>query len=857
MSRDGSAVFRRCLTTIVLTLALGTPTIVSAASPSAAAAPAARINEHIDEAQRVELKGLVPRAVTRATDLGPADRALAVERVVMVLGSSPEQEVALAQFLRNVQTRGRPEYHQWLTPDAFGQRFGVAPADLATVRTWLQSKGFRLESQSASRRTIVLSGTMGQLNDAFDAGMHQYRWNGEPHLSNSKNPTIPKALSAVVRGFASLHDFRLQPQLVRSTVRPQTNVSNGVHTLGPGDFAIIYDLSNTYAAGTNGTGRTIAVIGRSDVQSADINNFRSMFGLPAALPTVVLAGSDPGLVANDQTESDLDLEWAGGIAPDAALKFVTTASTRTTDGVLLSAQYAVEHNVADVISVSYSGCEATSDVSGGTTFFNQLWQQAAAQGTSVFVSSGDSGAAGCDASSSTTATHGLGVNQICTSPYATCVGGTQFAADVSSPGTYWSSTNTPGTDASALSYIGESVWNQSGTTSGGSDLWSSGGGKSIYFAKPAWQLSTGVPSDGYRDVPDVAFNASGAHDPYLIYSSDGNTSSTLEGVGGTSASTPSMAGVAALLIQAQGGRVGSFNPTLYGLSALQASGGAAVFHAVTSGNNSVPGQAGFSASTSDPVYNQATGLGSIDGGVLIAHWRDFAGSSSGLSPTSVVVPAATTVSSATLTLPTTTSWSATITGGSGWLSLTPTSGTGSAPLTFSTTTNTASTSRTATITIDGQALTITQAAANGAAGQLQLSATGLSFGADVVGNPSAGQTVLISNSGGTSLTLGSISITGSAQADYSDTGTCSAGLVLVPGASCFLRVVFDPSTAGTRSATLQIGTISLALSGTGQPLAGNAPLPPWSYLLMAAALLISVAVRRRALPTTGARVGSR
>jgi subtilase family serine protease len=193
---------------------------------------------------------------------------------------------------------------------------------------------------------------------------------------------------------------------------------------------------------------------------------------------------------------------------------------------------------------------------------------------------------------------------VCSSPYSTCVGGTEFTADISAPSTYWSTTNTAGTYASALQYIGEAVWNQSGTVSDGSDLWSSGGGASIYFAKPAWQLTTGVPSDGYRDVPDVALNASSAHDPYLIYSSDGNSSSTLEGIGGTSAAPPAMAAIAALVTQSQGGRVGSFNPPLYGLSEQQTHGGAAVFHPITSGNNTVPGQTGFTASVTDPIYNQ-------------------------------------------------------------------------------------------------------------------------------------------------------------------------------------------------------------------------------------------------------------
>jgi subtilase family serine protease len=832
----------------LLGLLLALSPALSPAASVAAAGPVARIAGPIEESQRVELKDATPRALSASTDLGAADPALPVERVVVVLGASAAQEADLVQFLRNVQTRGRPEYHHWLTPAAFGQRFGVAASDLAIIRAWLQSRGFQLQAQTPSRRSIVFSGTIGQLNESFGTRMHQYRWHGERHLSNSMNPTIPRALSAVVRGFASLHDFRLRPQFVHSRLRPETDLTNGAHALGPGDFAIIYDLATTYARGIRGSGSTIAVIGRSDVESVDISNFRSTFGLSTSQPAVVLAGSDPGFVANDQTESDLDLEWSGGVAPSASLKFVTAASTSTTDGVVLSAQFAVEQNLADVITVSYGSCETSADISGGTTFFNQLWQQAAAQGTSVFVSSGDSGAAGCDAPTSVTATGGAAVNQLCSSAYSTCVGGTEFTADIATPSTYWNGGNTPVTLASALQYIREAAWNESGTVSGGSRLWASGGGTSLYFTKPAWQLSTGVPSDGRRDVPDVAFNAAANHDPYLIFSSDSNSSSTLEGIGGTSAAAPSLAGIAALVIQQQGGRVGSFNPILYSLSARQAAGGAAVFHTITRGNNSVPGQAGFSASSGDPVYNQATGLGSLDAGALVAHWGDYVAATAGLTPTNVVLPAAASIGSAALALPSTTAWSALVGGGgAGWLTVTPTSGKGSTPLTYSASANSSAAARSGTITVDGQVLTVTQAASSGAA-QLSLSSSALSFGTDEIGMTTAAQTLLVSNTGGANLTLGTIGITGAARTDYTGSGSCSAGLVLAPGASCFLQVSFAATATGARAAALQIGPASVALSGAGEPpsASSDGPLPLWSYALLGASLMLITASRRRA-----------
>jgi pseudomonalisin len=828
------------------------------ASP-AAAPPGAMISEPIDESQRVELKGQMHQALRESRDLGAADPQTRADRIIMILHGSAAQDADLEQFLKAVQTRGRPEYHRWLTPSAFGQRFGVAAADLGAVRAWLESKGFRIEEPPAGGRALIFSGLIGQVNDALRARMHRYLWHGEEHLANAANPSIPQAFAGVIVGFASLNDFRRQPQSIRGQIRPQYTSSSGAHYLAPGDFATIYDLVTPYAQGLTGLGRSIAVIGRSSVSTGDLSDFRADFGLSSALPTFIYANSSstpPPLVSGDELESDLDLEWSAAVAPSAIIKFVTTASTGVSDGIDLSAQWSVSNNLADVISLSYGSCESTGDVSGGTTFYQQLWQQAAAQGTSVFVSAGDSGAAGCDTDSSTSATHGLGVNALCTSSDDTCVGGTQFNADVSSPSTYWRANNTAGTDASAISYIPEVVWNQSGAVSGGADLYASGGGASIYFAKPAWQLAQGVPSDGQRDVPDLALNASSAHDPYLIVTSDGYPAGTVAAVGGTSAGAPSMAGIAALIVQSQNGRVGNFDPVLYGLSALELNGGPAVFHLITSGNNSVPGQTGFSASTADPTYNQATGLGSIDGAQLIGHWNEVT-PVYGLSPTTAVIRAAVSVGSATLVLPSTTSWSAAVGGGgAGWLSVTPASGTGSAQLTYGATANPDTTARSGTITVAGQVLTVTQAAATAASGnaaQLSVSTSTVGFGVDPLGEPSAGQRVLVSNTGNASLTLGTISLGGGAPGDFSDSGSCATGLVLGAGASCYLNVIFDPTALGSRTASLQIGisgggSASVSLSGTGLPDASastDGPLPLWAYALLALTLF-ALASRRRA-----------
>lgn len=831
------------------------PRVAAPAGSPAQALPVARITTPIDESRRAELKGQIHRALRDSEDLGAADSRLRAERIILLLRASAAQEADLAQFLKDLQTRGRPDYHRWLTPGTFAQRFGVAAADLAAVRAWLESKGFSIDEEPAGSRALIFSGTIGQVNDAFATRIHRYRWHGELHTANGTNPSVPSALAGVIVGFASLNDFRHRPQWIQTQRTPQYTDGSGKHYLAPGDFATIYDLTSPYAQGITGTGRSIAVIGRSSVQSTDLGNFRSAFGLSSTLPSVVIANSKnaaPPVVPGDETESDLDLEWSAAIAPSAAVKFVTTASTMFSDGVDLASQWAVSNDLADVITVSYGSCESPGNVSGGTTFYHQLWQQAAAQGTSVFVSSGDSGAAGCDPASASSATHGLGVNLICTSPYSTCVGGTQLSADVANPGTYWNSSNTAA-HASARSYIPEVVWNESGT-----NLDASGGGASIYFAKPEWQLATGVPSDGLRDVPDMALNAAAQHDPYLIYSSDNaQKTSNLEAIGGTSASAPSMAGIAALLAQKENGRVGNFNPVIYGLAQLQANGGALVFHLITSGNNSVPGQTGFAASAADPTYDQASGLGSVDGAMLIAHWNDFVATTAGLSPTTAVIPATETIGSATLTLPSTTSWSAVVAGASGgWLSVSPAGGTGSAALSFAAAANPTPSARSATITIDGQVLTVTQAAAHAGSGNapaISLSSSSVNFGADPISTAVSSQRLLVSDDGNAALTLGAISLSGAAAGDFSDSGTCTAGLVLNPGASCYLIITFDPSAVGARTADLLIGiagggSASVSLSGTGSPGAGDSdgPLPLWSYALLASLLLV-MSVRQRRL----------
>ena len=613
--------------------------MVCASAGTALAQARQRIAQRVDNRKLMRLPGTTHPLATRVNDRGRVAGGVAMDRMLLVLKSSPEQEAALEQLLAEQQDPASPHYREWLTPRQFGERFGASQGDLDVLANWLQERGFRVNGVAEGRRTLEFSGTARQVEEAFQTEIHQYDVNGERHSANATDIAIPEALAPVVGGIRSLHDFPVHPLYRRA---PAFNISSSVHAIGPYDFAAIYNVAALWNLNYDGTGQTIAISGHTNIKLSDVTTFRSYFGLPANNPQIVVNGADPGIIgADEETEADLDVEWSGAVARGATVQFVVSKSTRTTDGVDLSNVYIVDHNAASAISLSFGACEAQLGVAGNA-FYSSLWAQAAAQGISVFVSSGDTGSAGCDVplaldgkgkNITQPASGGLAVNGLASTPYNVAVGGTEFNE---AAGSYWNSAM-DAHRASASGYIPEVVWQESSyTTPGasGNNLYAGSGGVSGVYANPAWQTGPGVPSadplaagQHHRYLPDVSLSAAG-HDAYII-----EQEGALYLVGGTSASSPAFAGIMAIINQHTGTRAGNPNARFYALAAQAP----AVFHDVTSGTIAVPcagGSPGCSAKapstniglmngySAGPGYDLATGLGSVDAFNLANYWSN-------------------------------------------------------------------------------------------------------------------------------------------------------------------------------------------------------------------------------------------
>lgn len=609
------------------------------------------VTQPVNESNITVLKGNIHPLARPQFDIGGAPPNLPLDRMLLVLKRSPEQDVALKTLLDQQQDKSSQNFHRWLTPDEFGSAFGPSDPDIQAVISWLLTHGFQVNRVARGRTMIEFSGNQAQLQQAFHTSIHRYAVNGELHWANDSDPQIPAALAPVVAGVHTLHNFQKKPMLVRTNQQfaithnpgstPTVTGAGGQHFLAPGDFNKIYNVPPTLT----GLGATIAVVGRSNINAQDISDFQSIFlGAPINPPVLVLNGEDPGNLGasgdpvgqNEEAEAVLDNTWSSSLATGATVKFVVSATTDTTDGVDLSELYIVDNNLADVMTESFGSCEAffTNAQAQGVEL---LAEQAAAEGITYTLSTGDTGSAGC-ARGSTIGPASISV--LASTRFNVAVGGTQFN-DTANPAKYWNSSQAA--IVTALSYIPENVWNESS----GTNLAATGGGVSTIFPKPSWQ--TGVTAnDSFRDIPDVSL-AAAAHTPYLICFEQACTQQGLvNGIAGTSASAPSFAAIMAMIFEKTGSRQGQADYVLYKLAATQSSlttcngsstttlpASTCIFNDVTSGTNAVAGVAGFAAAKG---YDRATGLGSVNVTNLANAWSTAQGSFKGSATTLSLTP---------------------------------------------------------------------------------------------------------------------------------------------------------------------------------------------------------------------------
>jgi hypothetical protein len=903
-----------------------------------------------DGTRLVRLAGNTHPSARPKFDQGLAEQSMLLDRMMLALKRSPQQELALEQFMAEQYNPKSANFHHWLHAQQFGEKYGPSDADIAQVTGWLQQSGFRVENVNKGRTIIEFAGTAAQVQQAFHTEIHRYLVKGVEHIANDRDPQIPEALAPVVAGIVSLNDFFPKPQSVfggfvkrdRKTgkitpLHPEqgpksqftyTDGSGNIHEdISPFDFATIYNVLPLWNAGITGAGVPIAISACNDIDLNDDATFRATFGLPANAPTVVHNGADPGL-GGCQGENTLDVEWSGAVAPEASIVMVVSGTTKTTAGFELSDSYIVDNEVAPIMSASYGTCELDLGKAGNAAF-NAIWQQGAAEGISIFESAGDQGSTGCEDSDEqgpNAAQTGLQVNGMASSPYVTAVGGTDFTWQTSPLSTYWNSSNNAD-GATAKGYIPEMPWNSTcasvflatyyvspsttpealcndliGTEDDGLIKITGGsGGVSACtaptgttpascaggYAKPSWQTGTGVPNDGKRDLPDVSLFASDGYpdgidgSAYLICESSNSPTGTCDysnpeyviyqEVGGTSASSPAMAGIMALVLQNTGVAQGLANPVFYELAAKEnlancnsstvGKGNTCVFYDTTYGTNAqvcITGtpdcvtntggdQLGIvSGYTTNKGYDLATGLGSVNAANLVNAWASVLGKVT-LTPTSLTFPSTAvgaTSAAQTITVKNSGSGVLTIFGisitGTDYSSYAGSTTCPASPATLAagssctvsiTFTPAATGTLTAQLDIYDDAVNSPQTAGlTGTGGTtaptVSLTPASLTFASTKVGAVSAAKVVTLKNTGTSILNISGISITGADASSYSDTTTC--GATLAAAAKCTISVKFAPTAAGTLTASLNVADNaagspqSVSLSGTGT--GGTAPI---------------------------------
>lgn len=607
----------------------------------------------------ITLPGNVRPDVRMAIDKGAVDGGMQLDHMLLQLQRPAAREARLEARIEAMHQPGSPDFHHWLTADEIGQQYGPDPAEIQRVTQWLRSYGLQVNGVSKSGLVIDFSGTAAQVTSAMHVALHTVIVDGKNHFANVQNPQVPSEFGSLIVGVSSLNDFHPRPAhtaisssridsiskavvphesqetnaaLSSSGPMPGFTTGSSYQLIVPNDLHTIYNFDGVYSKGITGKDQEIVVIEDSNVYSAkDWSVFRKTFGLSkythGSFTQIHPGGcADPGVIAGNDSESTLDAEYASAAAPDAAIVLASCADTKTTFGGLLALQALLDRGVPPaIVSISYIECEAALGAAGNATY-RYIYQQAAAEGVSVFVASGDDGAASCDANQPA-AKYGIAVNGFASTQYNVAVGGTDFSDSYAGTNAqYWKATNNS-IYGSAKSYIPEIPWNDScastlisnvegynvpygkngfcnsttgemfflttGAGSGGPSSCAYGetsskantpavSGSCQGYAKPTYQTGVfGNPNDHVRDLPDVSlFAANGVWGHYYVFcytdpamgaggaACTGNPAGW-SGAGGTSFAAPIVAGAQALVNQSQGSPQGNPNYVYYALAKLE------------------------------------------------------------------------------------------------------------------------------------------------------------------------------------------------------------------------------------------------------------------------------------------------
>jgi len=548
----------------------------------------------------VVLEGNHPDEAAQFANEGAAAPA---KPLAMHLTMALRNPADLTRLLADQQDPASPDYHRWLTPDDFTNRFGPTDADLARVTDWLKKKGFTVKSADASTREVLFTGSVAQAQKAFAVKIAA---TGDGRLySNTADPVVPAELAPLIESVHGLDNLLHSKPLVRRVTKrdssassPASIVNSSGPAFGPPDIYTFYDETPLLKMSIDGGGNgCIAVIEDSNIDQAAADAFNSQFNLPALtganFDVALVDGTDPGTNA-DENETMVDVTYSHAVAPGSGIRIYLGNEKTAPSSAILDAIHAAvteKNSPCGAISISFSFC-------GGSKGFyksqNNFFAQAAAQGQSVFVATGDTGAAGLQfdkkAGVCVTGT-ARNLNELASSPNVTAIGGTEFTPDYVSGGDSGS--------------VPETVWDDAdGAT---------GGGQSRFFNKPMFQKGL-IPKDKKRDVPDISFGASPASPGFFFGSRQSNAPVVACCIGGTSIGAPAWAGISQLISQAMGTRVGNLNKRIYQLGAKTGVATTGI-RDVTSGNNGFNGVPGFSAG---PGYDKATGWGTVDMDLFVA-----------------------------------------------------------------------------------------------------------------------------------------------------------------------------------------------------------------------------------------------